>query len=357
MQAEDDPEVDVFGRAASAFAKYHSDAIEQLVHNREMRLESLSGEYKEEAVKILGNHLEKIKECIQRNSVVTYLFSLSLENFAPGHDPESFTPTALDEDKVMSILRQLAREWSVDGEHERSTCFGMIEDALLREFPDPSGITVLVPGCGLGRLPFDLSRLGFQALGSEVSAHMLLTSNIILNASSGVNCWHIYPWIHSLSNCRKIEDAARTVTIPDIWPRSSPLQPGGEIGMSCGTFEDSFAQAEAEFDAIATAFFLDTSSNILLTLDVLTKCVKPGGIWINMGPLLWHFEGINSDPQNSEYCGGLEITLDDVIAAAKSRGWVFERHDSGIHTTYCDNSSSMSHRNFDCEFWIARKQQ
>lgn len=355
MESEDDPEVAVFGRAARAFANYQKEAINQLVHLREMRIESLSNEYRAEALRILGSHLEAIRKCIELNSSFTMILSSCLDAFAPSYAPDSFEPTVLDEDKVMSILRQLTREWSSEGQQERLKSFQMIEDALVSEFPDPVGVSVLVPGCGLGRLPFDLSRQGFQALGSEVSAHMLLASYVILNMSTGENCWQICPWIHSLSNCRTMQDSVRTVNIPDLWPRADPPRAGGEIGMSCGTFEDSFAHSEVQFDAVATAFFLDTSSNVLRTLDVITKCVKPGGVWVNFGPLLWHFEGVNVDPDNSGYRGGLEFTLEDVLLATERRGWTFERRESGIHTNYCGNSFSMSHHDFSCEFWIARK--
>lgn len=40
--------------------------------------------------------------------------------------------------------------------------FAPILDALRQEFPDPAGFKVLVPGCGLARLAFEIASLGFS---------------------------------------------------------------------------------------------------------------------------------------------------------------------------------------------------
>lgn len=44
------------------------------------------------------------------------------------------------------------------------------------------------------------------------------------------------------------------------------------------------------FDAVATVFFLDTAPNIIRYIEVVQNCLKSGGLLINVGPLLWHFE-------------------------------------------------------------------
>ena len=43
------------------------------------------------------------------------------------------------------------------------------------------GDNVLVPGCGLGRLVFELVMAGFGAEGNEVTYFMLFGSNFIIN--------------------------------------------------------------------------------------------------------------------------------------------------------------------------------
>ena len=65
------------------------------------------------------------------------------------------------QDKIRSTLRSFAREWSDEGAEERLQCFGPCLDALERHFPNPTYETeVLVPGCGLGRLPMEIAARG-----------------------------------------------------------------------------------------------------------------------------------------------------------------------------------------------------
>lgn len=43
------------------------------------------------------------------------------------------------------------------------------------------------------------------------------------------------------------------------------------------------------FDCVVTCFFIDTAHNIVEYLEVINYCLKPGGKWVNLGPLLWHW--------------------------------------------------------------------
>lgn len=42
-------------------------------------------------------------------------------------------------------------------------------------------VNILVPGTGLGRLAFEIAKLGYSCQGNEYSLHMLFTSNFLLN--------------------------------------------------------------------------------------------------------------------------------------------------------------------------------
>lgn len=44
-----------------------------------------------------------------------------------------------------------------------------------------------------------------------------------------------------------------------------------------------------------TSFFLDTAKNVVAYIEVIQKILKPGGVWINMGPLLYHFEELEDE--------------------------------------------------------------
>lgn len=77
------------------------------------------------------------------------------------------------------------------------------------------GDRVLVPGCGMGRLVFDLVMSGFGAEGNELTYFMLFGSNFIINCSEKNNQFTIYPFIHSSAYYYNEEDMFRSVTIPD----------------------------------------------------------------------------------------------------------------------------------------------
>lgn len=44
-------------------------------------------------------------------------------------------------------------------------------------------LSVLLPGCGMGRLVFEFALRNFRSQGNEFAYFMLLASNFILNAS------------------------------------------------------------------------------------------------------------------------------------------------------------------------------
>lgn len=76
-----------------------------------------------------------------------------------------YRPTEADMDKLRSTLKQFVRDWSVEGKVERDACYAPIIDALLSHFhdiPDEARgkLRVLVPGAGLGRLAWDVAKLG-----------------------------------------------------------------------------------------------------------------------------------------------------------------------------------------------------
>lgn len=69
------------------------------------------------------------------------------------------------------------------------------------------------------------------------------------------------------------------------------------------------------FDAVVTSFFIDTAHNILEYLEVIHKVLKPGGYWIHLGPLLWHW----ADGQWDEL--SIELSLADIQQAALLMGF------------------------------------
>ena len=78
--------------------------------------------------------------------------------------------TAADMDKVNSTIRQFVRDWSKEGEGERNQTYGPILKMLDKMYKNTAiqqrhGISVLVPGAGLGRLAYEIAQMGFTCQG------------------------------------------------------------------------------------------------------------------------------------------------------------------------------------------------
>ncbi|EGG02098.1 uncharacterized protein MELLADRAFT_91697 [Melampsora larici-populina 98AG31] len=77
------------------------------------------------------------------------------------------------------------------GAPERGACYEPMlmaldsyVEQLLPEVIDLRQIRVLVPGCGLGRLAWEVADRGYISQGNESSYHMIMASNLVLNKLS-----------------------------------------------------------------------------------------------------------------------------------------------------------------------------
>ena len=131
------------------------------------------------------------------------------------------------------------------------------------------------------------------------------------------------------------------------------------------------------FDAVVTVFFIDTAPNLINYIETVKHCLKPGGYWINLGPLLWHFS--DRKPNNEERNekenpalnkakisdeeqlgiaepGTFELCEDEVVALLEEFGFDVQKHDTeSISTGYVTNRRSMLRSVYRPSHWVARK--
>jgi carnosine N-methyltransferase len=306
--------------------------------------------------KYIPEYLERVPEiraCIRQNQ--QFLSSC----LSPRVEPDSNVElNELDIDHVKSTLKQFVRDWSVQGSKERDECYGPILEILDRTYPaskERHSYKVLVPGAGLGRLAYEIAKLGFSCQGNEFSLYMLFGSQLMLNQSNCINHFTIYPYILSSSNVIYRKDPFQEIHIPDECPQIT----NSEFSMVGGDFLQVYSKDQGEsWDSIVTCFFIDTAHNILEYIERIYILLKKGGIWINMGPLLYHFE-------NSEQ--SFELCLQDVLDAIEHVGFEFILFESGdtagstdkrfkcVPTTYAHNSTSMMQYIYRSAFFIAKK--
>ncbi|KAJ6779347.1 hypothetical protein PWT90_04285 [Aphanocladium album] len=283
-----------------------------------------------------------------------------------------------DIDKARSTIRQFYRDWTADGAQEREASYGPIMKALAEEkSKSTSGepYRVLVPGAGLGRLVFDLCRAGCEAEGNEISYHQLLASSFVLNECNGPDQFTIYPWVHTFSNHLTRENHLRGYKMPDIHPATVlAATPDRGIMTMCAAdflclYEDD--EHKDQYDSVACSFFLDTAPNLIRYLEVIKHCLRPGGVLVNVGPLLWHFENNapgnhgtdddgdgDHDHKNSSGIadpGSFELANDEVMALLSRLGFVVEWLQTGIEAPYIQDRDSMLQTTYRANAWLARK--
>lgn len=408
-EAIDDPEeVRVIYCALDSFSQYAKHAHLNCTHFRRQTFYALPQAHWQMLAAPPFNYLDtlsRVDDAIESNAeLARTIVKMGLHSFGMvGPDKEAVMPEEWagiakynDLDKARSTIRQFYRDWSSEGAVEREACYGPVFRALANEqarrqtstvekkstIPaqteaQASPLNVLVPGAGLGRLVFDLCRLGHNTEGNEISYHQLLASSYILNSCERAGKHTIYPWIHSFSNHKSRENQFKSYKIPDIHPQQTLTETeaaGGKIGKMqmcaadflCLYCDDAHAGV---YDAVATIFFLDTAPNLIRYLEVIRHCLRPGGILINIGPLLWHWEnhvpghhGYDGDGDYDENTslgiadpGSFELTDDEVIALVEKMGFVIETRESDIRAPYVQDSQSMLQSVYNASHWIARK--
>lgn len=344
-----------FWKIINAF-RYYGTSMHERVNRTERQFRSLPANQQKLLPQFLL-HLDKIRKCIDHNqeillSIVNDCIHM-FENKEYGEDGNGkiMPASTFDMDKLKSTLKQFVRDWSETGKAERDACYQPIIKEILKNFPkekwDPSKVNILVPGAGLGRLAWEIAMLGYACQGNEWSFFMLFSSNFVLNRCSEINKYKLYPWIHQFSNNRRSADQIRPIFFPDVDPHSLP--PRSNFSMTAGDFQEIYSECNT-WDCIATCFFIDTAHNVIDYIDTIWKILKPGGIWINLGPLLYHFENLANELS-------IELSYEDIKNVVLQYGFQVEVEKESVLSTYTVNDLSMMKYYYECVLFVVRKPQ
>ena len=285
---------------------------------------------------------------------------------------------------VRESLKHFIRDWSEEGARERTRTFPPILDVLNEVDPSRrADMKILVPGCGLGRLAWEISQLGwytysskisvglirilflgFDTTANELSFFMTLALRFLFSpkATSSVNEHWLRPYAYWFSHQKSNESLFRRVSFPDVIPRFTPNfhlveQDFLTLPIPSAERSDNLAliwstnQSSEGYDFIVTLFFIDTSLDVFATMKHIYTLLRPGGSWINLGPLLW--------------TGGtqakVELSLDEVLLAAENIGFVIQNEAQGtnarrtVECEYTSDPNAMMQMIYKAEFWVARK--
>ena len=344
----------------SAFFNYQVDSLRD-VSRMERDFKSIGEKYIKRLSFNYTERIEKLKHAIWQN----YSFLLKIADpyktmfklFRASSGEMFMEPLIVevkDIIKIRSTLKLFIRDWAIDGIEERNSTYKPILNELTLFFKDrpkkdfEEGINVLVPGAGLGRLMYEIAKLGFKSQGNEFSYYMLLCSNYIFNNTTKQNEFIIQPLIHSFSNIYNEEIPFTKIMIPDEnLAEELAKTDTGEMIMVAGEFCRVYKDKLNFFDSIVTCYFIDTANNIIEYIETIYNIMKIGGLWINFGPLLYHY----TDNQNEV---SIELSWEEIKKIIIGFGFEFKKIDE-VKTTYSSNKDSMMQRIYKCIFFTAVK--
>ena len=335
----------------------------------------------------LLENLGRADDAIDTNAdIAEAIMDLGLQAFGIPATPAKNSPLywhntakANDVAKAHSTIRQFYRDWSAEGAIERELITKTVLEDLATYLPPSPRRSILIPGAGLGRLILDLTLNGYLTTGNEISYHQLLASNWILNHTAHAEQYSLHPFATTFTNLFTRQQQLKQVQIPDIHPataiaeRTQTGQSVGEMNMHAGDFATTYTSASqtSAFSAVVSVFFIDTAPNLLKYISAVQNCLIEGGVWINIGPLLWHFDEKSvKEPDEDKHRNGrmedqgiaepgsFELTDEETVLLLRQMGFEVLKHEilgSGRGMGYIQDPASMLQNLYRCSHWIVRK--
>lgn len=160
------------------------------------------------------------------------------------------------------------------------------------------------------------------------------------------------PFIDAWSHQATTDAMLRTLSFPD-----APLNKS-QVLLVEGDFTTVFdGVPQPQFDAIVTYFFIDTARNLVTYLETIKRLLRPGGYWVNLGPLLYGsapFVQLSLEEIIDLAEKGLGFELLD-IAGDECGHVMFEgRHVRGIDAAYGFDSQALTRNAYNAQFWVAK---
>ena len=257
-------------------------------------------------------------------------------------------------------LKHFVRDWADEGSKERDDAFPCILStlsSLKAEAAADKHLKILLPGSGVGRLGTEVANLGdFQVTLNEWSMYMNVGYRF-LESRTTETPFTFHPFVDGLSHHATTADLLRQVSAPNVSPNPSVLLVEGD-------FTTAFNGQEGHYDIIVTHFFIDTARNLMTYFDTIHKLLRPGGRWMNLGPLLY-----GTGPF-------VQLSLDEIIAVVEEMGFEFEDVPAGAEeecgeltfggdggkgkvrwteAEYGFNGRALTRNAYKAQIWVVRK--
>eukprot|EP00614_Pseudopedinella_elastica_P010233 CAMPEP_0172596318 /NCGR_PEP_ID=MMETSP1068-20121228/16080_1 /TAXON_ID=35684 /ORGANISM="Pseudopedinella elastica, Strain CCMP716" /LENGTH=520 /DNA_ID=CAMNT_0013395279 /DNA_START=27 /DNA_END=1589 /DNA_ORIENTATION=- len=120
-----------------------------------------------------------------------------------------------------------------------------------------------------------------------------------------------------------------------------------------------------EWDAFVSCFFVDTAPNVLEYIALVKGILRPGGVWVNFGPLTYHwadpFSELGSNGMTEDGCRGmderysqsLELSWEEIRHALQQSGFQVEEERRDVPAHYTLNEPALMRTQYRCVFFTA----
>lgn len=99
---------------------------------------------------------------------------------------------------------------------------------------------------------------------------------------------------------------------------------------------------------MSTCFFIDTANNIIKYIKTIYEILKKGGIWVNCGPLLYHYTDVQGE------CS-IELSWEEVEHIIEKIGFrIIDKRE--IKTKYAGRGKALMETIYNCIFLTAIKE-
>lgn len=274
-----------------------------------------------------------------------------------------------DRTSIAQAMKHYVRDWAEEGGDERDEGFSCILHQLSQmDRAGKAPLKTLVPGGGVGRLAHTIAGLegafssprgkeiphsdqpGFKVTMNEWSMYMNLVYRQLTHEPISRNGQSFHPWLDWWSHHATTVDMQRAVPFPETEIDASAVL------LVEGDFTTVFHGEDEIYDVVVTLFFIDTARNLLSYLETIHRLLRPGGVWLNLGPLLYGTAPF------------LQLSLDEILALVEAVGFRLEDTDEGCgdlsleglkvrakEVSYARNPRGLSKNAYLAQSWRAVK--
>lgn len=213
--------------------------------------------------------------------------------------------------RISESLSHLCRDWSPEFQHELDPIMEYIESQLLliRNINSERNMLV-IPGCGVGYIPYYLSKKfpKIQVESIEWSNLMYICNQFVLNCKEDIE---LSPFSQYYSNQIDWKNQTRSIKIPlkNVTTENTNLK---SLWGDFRNYIPNKTNTLIDNIIVITVYFLDTAENVFEYLEIIESLSKYCGKelhWINVGPLKY-----GTRPM-------VQFTVDELKRLKQIRGW------------------------------------